>query len=42
MKNILIIEDDANIVELVEIHLKDIHCETTKAHSGNNGLIYAM
>ncbi len=28
MKKILIIEDDENIVELLEIHLKNIHCET--------------
>lgn len=32
------IEDDASIVELVDIHLKDIHCETTKAFTGNDGL----
>lgn len=42
MKKILIIEDDENIVELLEIHLKSIHCETTKAYTGKNGLMYAM
>ncbi len=42
MKKILIIEDDENIVELLEIHLKNIHCETTKAHTGKNGLMYAL
>jgi DNA-binding response OmpR family regulator len=42
MKKILIIEDDENIVELVTIHLKDIHCETTKAHTGTEGLRYAL
>lgn len=35
------IEDDPSIVELVDIHLKDIHCETTKAYNGNDGLNYA-
>ncbi len=42
MKSILIIEDDENIVELLEIHLKDIHCEITKATTGKNGMLYAM
>ncbi len=42
MKKILIIEDDENIVELLEIHLKSIHCETTKAYTGKNGLMHAM
>jgi len=32
------IEDDTSIVELVNIHLKDIHCELTKAHTGRDGL----
>ncbi len=32
------IEDDVSIVELVAIHLKDICCELTKAHSGIEGL----
>lgn len=41
MKNILIVEDDASIVELVDIHLKDIHCQTTKASRGYEGLDYA-
>ena len=36
------IEDDENIVELVNIHLKDIYCETTKAYSGAEGLRYAL
>jgi DNA-binding response OmpR family regulator len=38
MKNVLMIEDDVSIVELVAIHLKDIYCELTKAHSGIEGL----
>lgn len=42
MKKILMIEDDRDIVELVDIHLKDIHCETTKAYNGTDGLQYAL
>lgn len=38
MKNILMIEDDVSIVELVAIHLKDIYCDLTKAHTGTDGL----
>ncbi|HNS12492.1 MAG TPA: response regulator transcription factor [Bacteroidia bacterium] len=38
MKKILMIEDDVSIVELVNIHLKDIHCEMTAAHNGKDGL----
>lgn len=38
MKNILMIEDDPSIVELARIHLKDIHCDLTKAHTGFEGL----
>lgn len=38
MKQVLMIEDDLSIVELVTIHLKDIYCELTKAHSGIEGL----
>jgi two-component system alkaline phosphatase synthesis response regulator PhoP len=41
MKNILMIEDDVSIVELVAIHLKDIYCELTKAHTGTEGLSLA-
>ncbi len=42
MKKILMIEDDRDIVELVDIHLKDIHCETMKAYNGADGLKYAL
>lgn len=41
MKNILMIEDDVSIVELVAIHLKDIYCQLTKAHTGTEGLSLA-
>lgn len=36
------VEDDKSIVELVDIHLKDIHCETTKAYTGSEGLKLAL
>ena len=42
MKKILMIEDDENILELVDIHLKDIHCETTKANNGTDALKHAL
>lgn len=32
------VEDDENLLELVDIHLKDIHCETTKVSTGNKAL----
>ncbi len=38
MKNVLIIEDDKDITELLEIHLKDLNCKVTKAHDGERGL----
>ena len=38
MKNILMIEDDPSISELASIHLKDIHCNLTKAPTGFEGL----
>ena len=42
MKKILMVEDDKSIVELVDIHLKDIYCETTKAYTGSEGLKLAL
>lgn len=42
MKNILMIEDDENISELVDIHLKDIHCTTTRVNNGEDGINYAL
>ncbi len=42
MKSILMIEDDVNIIELAGIHLKDIHCEITKANTGSEGLRQAL
>jgi DNA-binding response OmpR family regulator len=42
LKNILMIEDDPNIVDLVEIHLKDIHCNATTFNDGEAGLKHAL
>lgn len=42
MKRILLIEDDEQILELLDIHLKDISCESTKATRGEDGLYHAL
>ncbi|MBC7828212.1 MAG: response regulator transcription factor [Chitinophagaceae bacterium] len=42
MKKVLIIEDDKHICELVDIHLRDIHCQATKVHTGAEGLFHAL
>lgn len=36
-KKVLIIEDDAEICQLLEIHLSDVGCEITKESSGDEG-----
>ncbi|RMG27752.1 MAG: DNA-binding response regulator [Bacteroidetes bacterium] len=41
-KRVLLVEDDPDIVDLLEIHLKDLHCELTKAFNGNQGLALAL
>ena len=38
MKSVLIIEDDKEISDLLEIHLKDIDCRITKEYNGLTGL----
>ena len=38
MKNVLVVEDDPNIVDLLEIHLKDLDCKLAKAYDGEEGL----
>lgn len=38
MKRVLIIEDDPNLVELLEIHLSDLDCQTRRAYDGETGL----
>ncbi len=42
MKNVLIIEDDVNITDLVEIHLKDLECTLERAEDGEAGLQMAL
>ncbi len=42
MKKVLIIEDDSNIIDLLEIHLKDLNCEVTRALDGKQGLLLAV
>jgi DNA-binding response OmpR family regulator len=42
MKKVLIVEDDIAIVNLLEIHLKDIGCEVIKALDGEEGLHLAV
>jgi len=38
MKKILMAEDDKHLIELVDIHLKDINCDTTKINNGKEAL----
>lgn len=42
MKNVLIIEDDPEIVQLLEIHLIDLGCTIQKANNGPLGLKLAV
>jgi DNA-binding response OmpR family regulator len=42
MKNVLVIEDDKNISDLVQIHLKDLGCTVTNAFDGETGLNNAL
>jgi DNA-binding response OmpR family regulator len=42
MKKVLVIEDDIEIVNLLEIHLKDIDCEVLKTYNGKDGLHTAL
>lgn len=42
MKKVLVIEDDIEIVNLLEIHLKDIDCEVIKTYNGKDGLHAAL
>ncbi len=42
MKNVLIIEDDIEIINLLEIHLKDLHCDVSSATRGAYGLQKAI
>jgi len=38
MKQVLIIEDDPDILELLQIHLKDLDCQADTALDGEAGL----
>ncbi|MEM9329143.1 MAG: response regulator transcription factor [Bacteroidota bacterium] len=42
MKSVLVVEDDREIVNLLEIHLKDLDCEVIKAYDGATGLEQAV
>lgn len=42
MKRVLVIEDDRDLVELIEIHLRDLDCTLDKAYHGEQGLKYAL
>lgn len=42
MKKVLIVEDDPAIVDLLEIHIKDLNCEVMKAYDGEKGVEYAL
>ena len=42
MKKVLVIEDDPEIVNLLEIHLKDLSCDVTKAFDGKSGVEMAL
>ena len=42
MKEVLVIEDDKDIVELIEIHLTDLSCRITKRYHGTEGLLAAL
>lgn len=38
MNKVLVIEDDPEIVDLLEIHLKDLSCDLIKSYTGEDGL----
>jgi len=38
MRRVLVVEDDPNIIDLLEIHLKDLDCELERALRGDDGL----
>jgi len=42
MKNVLVVEDDRDIVDLLKIHLADLDCDTEVAYDGAVGLEKAM
>lgn len=42
MRKVLVVEDDYDIMDLLEIHLKDLDCEVTKTYDGHEGLQKAL
>ncbi|MEM7105436.1 MAG: response regulator transcription factor [Bacteroidota bacterium] len=42
MKKVLIVEDDLDIVQLLQIHLKDLDCQVVTAIDGEEGLKHAL
>ena len=42
MKKVLIVEDDKDIQELIEIHLKDLYCEVSMEVNGRKGYEKAL
>jgi DNA-binding response OmpR family regulator len=42
MKKILLIEDDTQLVDLIKIHLSDLHCEISSTSLGEDGLKKAI
>jgi DNA-binding response OmpR family regulator len=42
MKKILLIEDDTHLVDLVKIHLSDLHCDISSTSLGEEGLQKAI
>ncbi len=42
MKKVLVIEDDRDIVELLDIHLRDLDCDLEKAYDGHRGRELAL
>ena len=42
MKKVLVVEDDRDIVDLLEIHLKDLDCELDKSYDGHSGMQKAL
>lgn len=41
-RNVLVVEDDNDIIELLRIHLGDLDCEITAVTDGNEGLRQAL
>jgi DNA-binding response OmpR family regulator len=41
-REVLIVEDDRDIVSLIEMHLRDLDCQTTVAFDGREGLDHAL